>query len=43
MLGVDWGTHVDGQQLKADGGAFKQKLSPLQSFEDWKKRVGVVN
>ena len=39
MLGPDWGTHVDGQELKADGEAFKQKLSPLTTFEDWKKKV----
>ena len=42
ILGPDWDTHVDGQQLKADGEAFKKKLSPVQAFEDWKKQVGVV-
>ena len=42
MLGPDWGTHVDGQELRADGEAFKQKLSPTQTFDDWKKRVGIV-
>lgn len=41
VLGADWGTHIEGQQLKEDGSSFKGKLNPLPLFEDWKKRVGI--
>lgn len=41
VLGLEWGTHVDGQKLKEDGEAFKKKLSPDMTFENWKKKVSV--
>ncbi len=33
---------MDGQDLKLDGEAFKGKLNPDKTFDDWKKKVGVV-
>lgn len=47
VLGKGWENHVEGQKLKADGDAFRQKLSTQQLFEEWKKKVcdawGVVH
>ncbi len=31
--------HVEGQKLKQDGEAFRQKLNTQQLFDDWKKKV----
>ena len=39
VLGKDWGTHVDGQQLRSDGDSFRVKLNPQPVFEEWKKQV----
>ena len=39
VLGPDWGTHIDGQQLKSDGDSFKVKLNATPLFEEWKKKV----
>ena len=39
VLGKDWGTHVDGQQLRSDGESFRVKLNPQPVFEEWKKQV----
>ena len=39
VLGKGWEVHVEGQKLKQDGEAFRQKLNTQQLFEDWKKKV----
>jgi dynein heavy chain 1 len=39
VLGKGWENHVEGQKLKADGDAFRQKLNTQQLFEEWKKKV----
>ena len=38
-MGKGWEVHVEGQKLKQDGEAFRQKLNTQQLFEDWKKKV----
>ena len=39
VLGKGWENHVEGQKLKADGDAFRQKLNTQSLFEEWKKKV----
>jgi dynein heavy chain 1 len=39
VLGPDWGTHIEGQHLKAYADSLKLKLDPSPLFEDWKKKV----
>ena len=39
VLGKGWENHVEGQKLKADGDAFRQKLNTQPLFEEWKKKV----
>ena len=40
VLGKGWEVHMEGQKLKQDGEAFRQKLNTQQLFDDWKKKVG---
>ena len=42
VLGKDWGTHVEGQQLKKDGDSFRLKLNAKPVYEEWKRKVLVV-
>ena len=39
VLGKGWENHVEGQKLKANGDAFRQKLNTKPLFEEWKKKV----
>ena len=39
VLGKDWKTHVEGQQLKKDGDSFRLKLNTEPVYEEWKKKV----
>ena len=39
VLGPDWGTHIDGHQLKHDSDLFKLKLNTAPLFEEWKEKV----
>ena len=39
VLGKDWGTHVEGQQLKKDGDSFRLKLNAKPVYDEWKRKV----
>lgn len=39
VLGKGWETHIDGQKLKADGDSFRAKLSTMEVFTEWARKV----
>ena len=39
VLGKGWENHIEGQQLRAEGDQFKQKLNPQPLFQQWVDRV----
>uniref|UniRef100_A0A336KP21 Dynein heavy chain, cytoplasmic n=1 Tax=Culicoides sonorensis TaxID=179676 RepID=A0A336KP21_CULSO len=39
VLGKGWETHIDGQKLKADGDSFRAKLSTIEVFTEWARKV----
>ena len=42
VLGKGWENHVDGQMLKADGDSFKMKLNTQELFDEWIRKVTIV-
>ena len=43
VLGKGWENHVEGQKLKADGDSFRLKLNTQDLFEDWSRKVRIIN
>lgn len=39
VLGKGWESHIDGQKLKADGDSFRAKLSILDVFQQWARKM----
>ncbi|XP_055612109.1 dynein heavy chain, cytoplasmic isoform X2 [Uranotaenia lowii] len=39
VLGKGWESHHDGQKLKADGDSFRAKLSTMEVFHEWARKV----
>lgn len=39
MLGEGWEDHPEGQKLKSEGDAFRDKLDPAPRFKKWQEEV----
>lgn len=43
VLGKGWENHIEGQKLKADGDSFRLKLNTQEVFDDWARKVSLIN
>lgn len=41
-LGKGWENHIEGQKLKADGDSFRLKLDTQEVFDDWARKVFII-